>query len=173
MGISQMMEEIDNEFKNEHPIRWWIDENIFLNGSLCGYRASYALTHPWVFVREGWNQIRWALQRVFKGYDERVIWSVDIYLAEMIPLWMKELKKKKHGTPAKCFNDSELKSRDGISDKSMKRAKKEYENILDNIIEGFTVYAKENGDFFYDKRKEKLFKNAMELFVEYFGTFWD
>jgi hypothetical protein len=170
-SIVEQMEEGDSEWEKEHPISNWIDKQ-FPNESLCGYRASYTLTHPWIFIKEGTSQIRWAWQRVFVGYDERVIWSIDLYLAKMIPLWLKELKDGKHGCPMICFRDCELSSVDGTSEKSQKRARKEYENILANIIEGFEAYEKSNGDFFFDKKKEKLFKNAMSLFVEYFGTFW-
>lgn len=45
------------------------------------------------------RRLRWAWQRVYRGWDDRVIWNLDWYLAKMLPIWLRQLKAQKHGVP--------------------------------------------------------------------------
>jgi len=39
------------------------------------------------------RELKWAYQRVFKGYDDRVFWDLDVYFLRIIPalkIWCKE-----------------------------------------------------------------------------------
>ena len=165
----------NREWKEEHPILNWIDEK-FNQKSIADYRASYSLTHPWVILSYWGREIRYAWQRVFVGYDERVIWSIDFYLAKKIPLWMRKLKEQKQGVPSCMFTEDELKE-PVLSDEVLERARGEYEKILEKIAVGFEGYLKMDEILWEDKPEYKIekekFEEALNLFREYFETFWD
>jgi len=155
------------EWETAHPILHKIDL-LFKEKSLCGYRASHTITHPWIFLQEGWRQIRWAWQRVFTGYDERVIWSIDLYLAKMLPKWMRKLKREKAGVPMMAFYKEDLRDPSGnIPDSAVELARMCYDDVLEEIAVGFDTY-KENKD-----SENAEFIKAFELFRTWFGTFWD
>ena len=152
-------------------------DRIFPDG-IFTYRAQYILLRPWKIVEEICDRIKWAWQRVFRGWDDRVVWSIDHYLTEMIPVWLTKLKEDKTGVPVMCFEESDLNDVSGCNNAAMDRAEQKYDNILDQIIEGFQTYQKMEDDCIWKNNPEyeelyKKFENGMKLFTEYFGTFWD
>lgn len=166
----------EKNFKKEHPIKYWIDYTLFKNVSgFCGYVPHYVLFHPWVIIKEVCNQIKWFMQRGFRGYDQRAIWSIDYYLAKMIPLWIRDLKKSQHGVPCAVFDDKDLESSDGIPDEVIDKAKIKYDIILNEISEGFESYEKmqrESSDSDTYKRLKKKFDRGFSLFKKYYETLW-
>jgi len=171
------MEQEQNLWKKKHPVQNWIDE-LFKHKSLADYSASYAVFHPWVFIPFAIRHVRWAWQRVFRGWDDRVIWSIDFHLADMIPVWMRELKKDKQGTPMMMFDEADLQDPNGnISDEASKKAREKFEAILEKIAVGFEAYAKMEdimvtSDPQYKLEEEKL-NEAFDLLKEHFGSLWD
>ncbi len=71
------------------------------------------------------RRIKWAWQRLTRGWDDRVIWSIDIYLARMLPIWLQVLKDDKMGVPSK------------LCTKSVEDGAVLWDDILDKIIKGF------------------------------------
>lgn len=71
------------------------------------------------------SRIKWAWQRVYRGWDDRIIWAVDIYLTRMLPIWLKALKDDKMGVPA------------SLCTKSVEEGTVIWDEILDKIIKGF------------------------------------
>jgi hypothetical protein len=176
---SLSFDEWDAKWKKEHPFLYRIDL-LFKNKTVADYRASHAITHPWLIIMFAWNEVCYAWQRVFRGWDERVIWSIDWHLAEMIPLWMRQLKKDKHGVPAMCFKEDDCKGPEDnydFKEGSFERAGKEYDDILEKIAVGFESYlAREEYKYKTDDEKNQLTKNfeeAFDLLKKYYGTFWD
>lgn len=141
-----------------------------------GYRATYAITHPWVILSDWRREIKYAWQRVFRGWDDTVPWSVDHYLAKNIPLWLKKIKTNKCGTPMMMFKDTDFSGENyEIPEDIAEIRRKEYEDILDKVILGFESYI-ENENCYDVKKNEELmekFNEGMELFVKYYSTFWD
>jgi hypothetical protein len=94
------------EWKHKHPFRAyikdWLDER-FPSGIAGGYRAYYALLRPWKILRYIKYEIKYAWQRVFRGWDDKATWNLNYYLANIIPQILKELKKGKMGIPIPCF----------------------------------------------------------------------
>ncbi|MBI4029163.1 MAG: hypothetical protein HY376_02250 [Candidatus Blackburnbacteria bacterium] len=37
-------------------------------------------------IRDIYNEIKWAYQRVVRGYDDRVMWGLESYFAQVIPV---------------------------------------------------------------------------------------
>ncbi len=77
---------------------------------------------------DAFRKLRWAIQRVFRGWDDRVIWSIDMYLARMMPVWLRQLKSQKHGVPPLVFHGDDV---------DLEESEKLWEEILDEMIEGF------------------------------------
>lgn len=177
-SIEEMFEDMGKEWKKEHPFFYWIDHTLFKRtDGVCGEAPHSFLSHPWIFFKWFYDRVKWAWQRVFIGYDERVIWSVDFYLSKMIPVWLEKLKTDKHGVPSSMFEDSDWDFENSVLlDGSMERATARYNEILNEIIEGFKLYEnldwKNPEDNDYDWMSQK-FENGFDLFREYFGTFWD
>ena len=168
-------------FKKEHPILNWID-SLFKNKSLANYRASYTITHPWVILKDWGYKIKYAWQRVFKGYDERIVWSIDYYLDKMLPIWLEQLIKDKQGVPMMMFKDEDMDTESpnygAIKNEAIELRSKEYDAILQKIADGFRMHRKIGDlEFKYDSPEEKAaqaqFDEAFELFHKFYGTFWD
>lgn len=174
MNIKELFDDIEKDAKDYNQKFFVKLTDKIFGDSLCGYRPWHTVTHPWIILIYVKDHIKWAWQRVFVGHDERVVWSVDYYLAEKIPQWLRELKVKKQGTPmmvygANNFNKFNWDNFPGTDE----TADRKYNAILDTIIEGFELYANEKDEFYENKDKEQKFNDAMTLFVKYFGTFWD
>jgi hypothetical protein len=167
-------EETLNAYSNRKTIGGFLDRRF---GSLFSYRFSYMIVRPWKIADEIWSRIVWAWQRVFRGWDDRVIWSIDFYLAKHIPEWMEILKVKKHGVPSIMFKDEDYipvtyELKDGV----MEEREKEYNAILDEIADGFHWYYRMHDEVLSDiedKLAVEKHKKAMDLFAKYFNTFWD
>ena len=168
------MDKLEAESKRWHS-KWWVAvcDKAFPDG-IFGYNAFHALTHPLIIIKGCINEVRWAWQRIFRGWDDRVVWGIDTYLAEMIPQWMRKLKEDKHGFPALMFGDNNWNkfSNDHFFPGTEETAVRRYELILDTIIEGFETYAKAER-YRRTPEDDRKIDNAMKFFVEYFPTFWD
>jgi hypothetical protein len=168
-------EALDKEFKKEHPIFYWIDHSFFKENGLIGYAPHYVLTHPQLIIEEVLNQTKWAWQRVYRGWDDRVVWSIDDYLSKMIPQWIKQLKEVKHGIPIEMFDSEDWdEEKSTYIQNAEERAEKKWDNILDQIIDGFEAYEKMKEKYVYeDLELKNKFENGFNLFMKYFSGLWD
>jgi len=177
-SVVDMFNAMHEDFIREHPIRAWIDKRF---KGVYHWSASYSLMRPDEVIAETFRRIKWGFQRMFRGWDDTVIWSIDSYLAKQIPVWFEELKKSKPGTPMMMFNEDELEDYHP-TDEARERRHAEYLSILDEIADGFRCYTRlEDADFYLDGKIDKKlednltkkYNRGMELFVKYFGTYWD
>lgn len=135
------------------PLRWW---QTFLN-----------------LPRE----IKWKWQRMWRGWADSDVWSIDGWFLETMPGMLRLLRKKKIGYPA------------GL------KSVKEWNKILAKMIDGFELrnrwecdYASIVGDQNYynfkdpvwrkkydakQKEVDKKFDEAMGLFHKWFFALWD
>ena len=180
-SLEDILDLSGKRFKKEHPVLNWID-SLFKNKSIAHYRASYSITHPWVVLKDWGYEIKWAWQRIWRGWDDRVVWSIDYHLDEMLPVWLEQLIKVKQGVPMMMFHDEDMitegKYRGGIKDEAMKLRSKEYDAILQKIADGFRMHRKLGDlEFKYDSPEEKAaeaqFDEAFDLFHRFYETFWD
>lgn len=139
------------------------------------YKVVYLLTHLNIFIEEIYLRIKWAWQRVFRGYDDRTIWSLDHYLANMIPIWMKALKDSDRCVPFSMFINLEKDDRGNPTEESFEIGRNRWKEILMNIADGFAAY-KEMDLYLDDAEKLKdlkiTFDRAFNLFKEYFENLW-
>jgi hypothetical protein len=165
-------------YQKKHPISTWIN-NKFPNG-LYDYSVTYILTHPWEILHQWKYEIKYAYQRVFRGWDDRAMWGVDMYIAKMIPGMMRQLKEWKQGLPNNVFEGLPYEDENNYSysEESMIIASERWDKILDEIAEGFEIYYLNSGDMIYYKDEENLkktekYKKAFDLLRENFGSLGD
>ncbi len=136
------------------------------------YDKKYLLTHPWIILQDPRQEIKWAWQRVWRGWDNVAVWSIDLYLAQLIPELIKQLNELERGVPIAMFEDDDWDDENyRYKPGATERAALRWEGILNEIIEGFEEYAKlslvEGGAL-----RNKKFQRAFILFQEYFGNLW-
>ena len=153
--------------------------NSFLyKGNFFGYNLYGILRNPWRLVEGTLDEIKYAWQRIFRGWDDRTIWSIDYYLAEYMPTWIERLKETKSGIPISMFEDEDLQQPPDYfpSEEASKRAEKKYNKILDDIAEGFRAH-KEICDEHHNREEvkelESKFRNAMDLMRDNIYTLCD
>lgn len=140
----------------------------------------YYIKHPLHLWYDLTNPLKWAWQRVFRGWDDRVIWSIDGYLSEMMPQWLRRLKEEKAGIPFSCFEGSTTEE---IEKEDLAVAEKKWHAILDTMIAGFEAGKKLiDYDFMYDDIEEfhkqqfvaeVTFNRGMDAFKEHYFSLWD
>jgi len=118
-----------------------------------------------------WNKILYTpqtlkhyWQRITKGYSYQDVWSLDYCIANIIINGLKDLKKIDFGIPGPFTIDKKGKN---ISDK---RARKNYEKVLQDIIGGYQAWL--DDDWITKPGTKKKLKKAQELFNKYWGCFW-
>jgi len=132
-------------------------------------------------------EIKWAWQRVFRGYDDRITWEIDHWLVDYLPEIIRKMKNNLHGYPSNPF---EKKTK-------LPRNEKEWKDILEKIAVGFESASKIINDAYIIKTKEKEkdgafkgtnkykfdkklynkflkeFDSGIKLFHEFFFNLWD
>ena len=91
--------------------------------------------------------IKWGWQRLTRGYDDRVLWSMAEYLDPIIIAVLKNLRENSHGYPI------------GIPEKKWKK-------VLDTMIKGFTADDLTKKGY-QDRQK------ALVLLAAYYDQLWD
>ena len=173
-----LKKEMDEWEQNRPAIAKWLD-NKFPNG-IAEYRPSHALTHPWLIAGHMRREVVWAWQRVFRGWDDRVIWSIDHYLADKIPQWMMTLRKTKAGYPVEMYEEGEANELNNYNPgvDASNRAEEKWNDILFQIALGFECYklideeSLYQGKPGYDELIEK-YNTGFELLHKWFGALWD
>jgi hypothetical protein len=185
--LEQEMVIWDREFARDHPVQNWVNEILFKGKTIFTYAPYYSLTHPWEIIADWHRELKYAWQRVFKGYDETIIWDIGYYLTEKMPLWLLQLKKQKHGIPSCYFPDEYNGDYDSIpeeeSDKLLEKAEMMWDADIDKMIAGFKAHKEiQDAEFEWitiedlhreEDKRYKIFKAGMKLFVEHYGDLWD
>lgn len=105
------------------------------------------------------KDIKWILQKIFRGYSDLDLWNLDNHLAKILSSRLKAYKRMKRF----CYPPPEDPRNVEIKDE------RDWEVVLDEMIEGFDVYLKEDIGVEETKKVERAF----ELFAKYFGYLWD
>ena len=169
-GVERDMNKLLNNRK--FSFREWFD-NLFPDSEFAGYRPSYAFTHPHKIVEFCFGEFKYAWQRVFRGWDDRVIWSVDIYLTEKIPVWLKEIQNDKIGTPIGFFENPEKIE---FSEDEHNVAKENWNKELQIMIDGFMASKKIQECDWNTREEEKeliqTFEKGMKSFTDNYFSLW-
>lgn len=148
-----------------------------MNKGAFGYNWRYLILHPWKIFEHIFYEIKYAWQRVFRGWDDRMIWGVDSTLAELIPKLLKQLKEVKHGVPISMFDEDDWDEENYCyKDGSTEKAEKKWDAVLDEIVEGFVYYNEQKYEAFSEEEMEELKTKldcSMDLLKEHFMSLWD
>jgi len=121
------------------------------------------------WIKDGSYEVKWAWQRVFRGYDDRVLWGLNYAVADIAIPALEFMRDKGMGTPM-CI------------------APKVWKRKLNTMIEGFRAFQNDNDwpdeldnvtDPDFKQRRKWMNKNqkkqdrGMALFSEHFGNLWD
>jgi hypothetical protein len=132
--------------------------------SVVGYRFSYGI-RPWVLIPGLFQYLKWAWQRVFRGWDDRVLWSIHDHLIDNLPVWLIWLRENGAGFPADMTEE-------------------QWSNELSKMIAGFQA-ARKLDDLDYMDIKDQdermaeqqrlsiTFHDGMKSFTNYFFALWD
>jgi hypothetical protein len=163
--LKELLKDSKNDFRD------WLN-NKFPKGYV-GYNIYYLLFHPWKIFEYWSDQIKYAWQRVTNGFDERAIWSIDYYIANLIVKLLTQFKERHHGVPSDMFEGMPYEDEQFYthSEENWKIADEKWCNILQEIIDGFEEYL--SNDINYDCYKSKKFKKSFDLFKKHFVKFWD
>ena len=152
-----------NDYFKPSYLRWFYSPKTFWGNIVS---TLYWVKHCW--------------QRAFRGYADCDWWSMDGYLVTVLTPMLKDLKKHQHGYPGHGKASTPEK----------------WDAILDKMIEGFEAgnrvleddYFKEtNADILTrsptkeeidgwveaSMKDQKVFKDGMKLFSEWFFALWD
>lgn len=127
------------------------------------YRLPHKLVSDWPY------EIKWAWQRVFRGYDDRVTWDVSYYLGPMILEALRNFKKSdRMGYPVLIWEgvegmDQNFNMPEGVPDPNIAK----WEQILDDMIEGWEFLV--NHDEWNEKITEEFgdVREPEETFMGY------
>lgn len=170
ISVDEMFAKFDEWEKNRFFLAKWID-GLFPKG-IAGYRPTYSLLHPWKIVEYVSYEVKYAWQRVFKGYDERIHWSIDQWLAEIMVEVLPIFKGIKNGVPFDMFPpDMEMEH---STDEDFENAKIKFDLIIDKMARAFEIHLKELVDTYFPTDEEKKEKDeGMALFIKHLGSLWD
>ena len=131
---------------------------------LFGYRFGHGIK-PWIFIPEVARQIKWAWQRVYRGWDDRVLWSIHDHLIDHLPVWLAWLRDEGMGYPAQ-MTPEEWAQKLGVMIAGFEAAR-ELDDLDWMDIEGKDEQAKEC------ERLNHAFTEGMKSFSENFFHLWD
>ena len=129
-----------------------------------GFYWKYALTHPWEEIKHWIREIKWFIQRGLYGWADSDSWGLDWYLSTWLP---SALRKYKTGS--------------GFPGYGTANTYKKWGNILEKMAKGFEAHLKVDDIEFTNskhfqkeiKKLQKIEKEGLQLFVEYFGYLWN
>ncbi len=177
----EFMEDLKREDEKKN-FRNWLGNKI-PNG-IAEYHPYHALTHPWLILDYWMRQIKYAWQRVFRGWDDTAVWSIDSYLAKLIPQLVTKLRDDNIGIPTAMFEGLEsipdIKVHDetgNFTDEASDIAHKKWVEVQTKIIEGFEAYLKldfyPHTDNSEEEELKRKFEEGFDLFRKHFSSLWD
>ena len=167
--------------KRYHPFQYFFNYKLFKGNTILGYKPYHVIFQLPSFLYNRLSdflyEVKWAYQRVVRGWDDRASWSLDYWMTENVLEILKVLKKDKHGSPNPMFDGLPYEDEEtySYSDESYKIAEERWNIEIDKMIAGFEAAKKmqewENINEY--KQLEKTFQEGMASFVKYYFNLWD
>lgn len=127
-------------------------------------------------------EIKWGFQRMFRGYDDSLVWGYWYENAKLNVKVLKQLKKIKHGVP---YTLEETTS-DISHDEEFERQEKAWDIVMDKMINAWQAIIDEDDvhiktDGKYDVEKShverehimKIFTEGMSEYTIWYRSLWD
>lgn len=125
------------------------------------------------------QKLRWAIQRVVRGWDDTAIWSLDSYIANIAIEVLPKIRDMKHGYMFDHDYVGEEPMKDGWLDDekqteifnkmifAMEHHVDDLEHQDKHIPGGLRAASAEDREVYNQRVKE-----GMSLFADYFGELW-
>lgn len=147
------------------------------------YRSSYYWTHPHLFFKDVWRNLKNMRMRVRRGWCWQDLWNMNDWLLEILPDMLRALADRSVGYPGSPPFDTDEKWRDWLTDlarrfeycqedKVFARNKydKEYHKTS-STPEVRELYFKENERLFAER--QRILKQAFNELSENIDQLWD
>jgi len=177
-SIEYIFDSWERQWEKEHPLAHWVNRVLFKEKTFFSYAPSYALTHPWKILEDFLREVKWAWQRVFRKWDDRVTWGLDCYLSEIVPQVLDTIRRMNiKGISADYLDevgyfDADENQQEALTEKAAER----FDLVLKDVADGFRAYSDMDdvspSSEAYAELMEK-FQKGMNLFVKYFSSFGD
>ena len=138
-------------FKENHKVKYFFRELWYD----CTCRLWYKITNAK-------DEVKWAWQRVFRGYDDTAYWGLYSYLTDIALPVLKWYKTNAHGIPSMVCIEKE----------PMELSQKRWNNILDKMIFSFEIIKKDE-NLIEPKEVQVRVDEGLVLFAKYFQCLWD
>jgi hypothetical protein len=135
---------------------------------MCGFGSGYRVFtiywwRHWLRYRTYTHPFIFAYQRITRGWADCDTWSLDLHLCRILPGALRHLIKNKHGVPSELCPEG----------RSVDEAAKEFDEILEQIAQGFETGIEWFESHPLDEQKKEKFDKGMALFNKWFFSLWD
>lgn len=158
-----------------------------------GYSRRWMITHPWLYFKHGYYNLKAAWQRATRGYANRDIWDMDTWFLQVFPAMLKKLSQEAHGHPV-SFNSYEewtefLYQLAMDFEKCQDDEGNDENEYYDDYMKSLDTMRYENGRIIFDndkisklyfdrmketsKERQKLLEDCFDRMAKNLRTFWD
>lgn len=142
------------------------------------------------------KEIKWFIQRGYRGWSDQDAWDVHGHIANIMPQMLRQMKENSYGCPVAMYEDV---NKYEYSEDEQEVAAKKWNSILDTIIRAFEIEdgiasseildlgprpTKKQKDFgkihsekfgidILTKEDRKIQKEGWKNFQKYFQNLWD
>lgn len=125
---------------------------------LGSYNYAFYLYNPHKYIVDLYYEAKWFIQRGYRGYSDRDVWSISWYLCEWMPKALAQLKRTTHGYPVGLTN-------------------KVWHAKLDRMINAFKIAGKIQNYDYKTTEEARLamqqFRRDFNLVKTHFFSLWD
>ena len=125
-------------------------------------RVYYFFYRMWSHVDMAPRQLKWFLQRTFRGYGDDDIWGLNYSLSKHIHKCLVAFKKAgKHGVSCHLMDEKEGETEEQL----IERAEKKQNEILNDMIDGWEYLANQD-DYEMELCEKKYKKKANDGYIK-------
>ena len=123
-----------------------------------------------VIENKPFDKVKWAYQRLTRGWDDRAVWDMDYYISDLIVQLTKKLKDEGVGFPSSMIEGDPMGE---LTKEEEKKYHEKWQGVLDSIIEGFEEYSQVRNCMMHPDYKMVKFEKGFKLFKKHFSSLWD
>lgn len=145
-----------------------------------GYRASYYVKRPHRFIREIWWILKHFWQRGTRGWSDVDVFSLDYYIAEIMPQMLRALAQDNISTPmsfckqagddrydVECDHEAWVKYLNELAD-----AYDEYRAIINGDVDEKNPYSNDSYTEVLSKIKRNQIEVMTNMLFDHFPELW-
>jgi hypothetical protein len=122
----------------------------------------------WWPIEDAYTSVKYAWQRVFRGYDDRAYWSLDSYITNIAVPSLTNLRRNGHGLPSnpktgKTYTQKQWDAKLGKMITAFELIQADYDCTLDH-----DGWRKKEWESYHKKVNDGL-----REFAEHFRSLWD